>query len=437
MQIYKQRRLNLLSQLSSGVAIIPNSFEQKRSNDTHYNYRFDSYFYYLTGFDESESLLVLDAINKKSILFCKSKDPLRELWDGKRYGLELAKEQFLFDEVYDIGLVHQELYKLITNTKQLYYTLSHIEYYDKIILDILVKLRKNIRNGLEIPVQIIDINHLIAEKRLIKDATEISLLQKAADISIDAYISVMQSIKNIDYEYQVEAKFLECFVKNGARSPAYSPIIASGANACILHYSNNNVAFTKNGLILIDAGAEYMGYAADITRTFPVNGSFSKEQREIYEIVLEAQRAAMKAVKPGNDFLEPNREAMIVLAQGLERLGILPTTAEEALKEENQFYKRYSLHNVSHMLGLDVHDCAQARAENYKWGKLEAGMVLTVEPGLYFQIDDLTVPAKYRGIGVRIEDDVLVTPKGCKNLSAHIPTEVSEIESWIKKLWKK
>ncbi len=427
MQIYKQRRLNLLSQLSSGVAIIPNSFEQKRSNDTHYNYRFDSYFYYLTGFDESESLLVLDAINKKSILFCKSKDPLRELWDGKRYGLELAKEQFLFDEVYDIGLVHQELYKLITNTKQLYYTLSHIEYYDKIILDILVKLRKNIRNGLEIPVQIIDINHLIAEKRLIKDATEISLLQKAADISIDAYISVMQSIKNIDYEYQVEAKFLECFVKNGARSPAYSPIIASGANACILHYSNNNVAFTKNGLILIDAGAEYMGYAADITRTFPVNGSFSKEQREIYEIVLAANKEAIASVKPNVPFTTTYDVCLKILVQGLIDLKLLTGDVDSNI--ESRAYKQFFMHGVSHHLGLDVHDVGAIKLDGVS-RNLEAGMCITVEPGLYFAPSS-NIPEKYWNLAIRIEDDILITPNGNHNLTAKLTKEITEIEAII------
>ena len=273
--------------------------------------------------------------------------------------------------------------------------------------------------------------------RLLKDSLEVKELSSAIDSTKRGFEDVIKRIKTAKTERELEGVFFTRARSEG-NDVGYGSIVASGPHACTLHWKRNDGILRKGDLLLLDAGVEGNSlYTADITRTFPISGKFSKEQKEIYEIVLEAQRAAMKAVKPGNDFLEPNREAMIVLAQGLERLGILPTTAEEALKEENQFYKRYSLHNVSHMLGLDVHDCAQARAENYKWGKLEAGMVLTVEPGLYFQIDDLTVPAKYRGIGVRIEDDVLVTPKGCKNLSAHIPTEVSEIESWIKKLWKK
>ena len=214
------------------------------------------------------------------------------------------------------------------------------------------------------------------------------------------------------------------------------PPAASGHHACILHWTRNDGRLDKGELLLLDAGVEGNSlYTADITRTLPIGGKFSREQREIYELVLEAQAAAFRAVKPGNDFMEPNRAAMKVLAHGLERLGILSCPAEEALRDEKQLYRRYSLHNVSHMLGLDVHDCAQARQEVYKFGKLKAGMVLTVEPGLYFQIDDLTVPAKYRGIGVRIEDDVVVTAKGMKNLSADIPSTASDVEAWIAEVW--
>ena len=218
----------------------------------------------------------------------------------------------------------------------------------------------------------------------------------------------------------------------------YGSIVASGAHACTLHWRHNDGKIKKGDLLLLDAGIEGNSlYTADITRTLPISGKFTREQREVYDLVLAAQTAAFKEVKPGKDFMDPNRAAMKVLATGLERLGILPTSAAEALKEENQFYKRYSLHNVSHMLGLDVHDCAQARAETYKFGKLAPGMVLTVEPGLYFQLDDLTVPAKYRGIGIRIEDDVVVTEKGFKNLSAGIPREATDVERWMKSIWKK
>jgi Xaa-Pro aminopeptidase len=216
----------------------------------------------------------------------------------------------------------------------------------------------------------------------------------------------------------------------------YTSIVAAGSHACTLHWKKNDGAIRKRDLLLLDAGIEGNSlYTADVTRTLPISGRFTREQRAVYEIVLAAQRAALKIVKPGNDFMAPNTAAMAVLAHGLERLGILPMSAEEALRDENQFYRRYSLHNVSHMLGLDVHDCAQARAENYKYGRLEAGMVLTIEPGLYFQTDDLTVPEKYRGIGVRIEDDILVTAKGHRNLSAMLPREPDEIEEWMRRIW--
>jgi len=218
----------------------------------------------------------------------------------------------------------------------------------------------------------------------------------------------------------------------------YTSIVASGAHACTLHWKHNDGDIRKGDLLLLDAGIEgHSLYTADITRTLPISGKFTPEQRAVYEIVLEAQNAALKLVRPGNDFMAPNKAAMAVIAKGLERLGILPMSAEEALRDENQFYRRYSLHNVSHMLGLDVHDCAQARAENYKYGRLEPGMVLTIEPGLYFQTDDLTVPSKYRGIGVRIEDDVVVTEKGHRILSSSLPREVKDVEKWMKDLWKR
>jgi Xaa-Pro aminopeptidase len=235
-------------------------------------------------------------------------------------------------------------------------------------------------------------------------------------------------------EREVEAQFFTRARVEG-NDVGYGTIAAAGAHACILHWTNNDGALRKKDLLLLDAGVEgHALYTADITRTLPISGKFSKEQREIYELVWRAQQAAFEAVKPGNDFMEPNRRAMRVLAEGLVKLGILKVSADEALKDEHQFYKRYSLHNVSHMLGLDVHDCAKARQEVYRYGPLQVGMVLTVEPGLYFQEDDLTVPKKYRGIGVRIEDDLLVTAKGYENLSKAIPSEASAVEKWMRSL---
>jgi Xaa-Pro aminopeptidase len=275
----------------------------------------------------------------------------------------------------------------------------------------------------------------LSEMRLIKDAQELRELSAAIASTQRGFEDVLRGLKGAKSEREVEGIFnLRARVEGN--DVGYGTIAASGPHACILHWTRNDGAIKKGSLLLLDAGVEGNSlYTADITRTIPISGRFTKEQREIYQLVHDAQAAAFKAVKPGNDFMEPNRQAMQVLAEGLERLGILPS-AEDALKDEHQFYKRYSLHNVSHMLGLDVHDCALARQEVYKFGKLKPGYVLTVEPGLYFQVDDLTVPAKYRGIGVRIEDDVVVTDRGYRNLSKSIPSDPDAVEGWIKKLWK-
>ncbi|MBI3542686.1 MAG: Xaa-Pro dipeptidase, partial [Deltaproteobacteria bacterium] len=277
----------------------------------------------------------------------------------------------------------------------------------------------------------------LSEMRLLKDAEEVKELQAVVNATKRGFEDCIARLKTAKTERELEGVFYTRARMEG-NDVGYGSIVASGAHACTLHWKKNDGQVRKGDLLLLDAGIEGNSlYTADITRTLPISGKFTPAQKQIYELVLKAQAAALKEVKPGNDFMAPNRAAMQVLAHGLADLGILPTTAEEALREENQFYKRYSLHNVSHMLGLDVHDCAQARAENYKWGKLQPGMCLTVEPGLYFQLDDLTVPAKYRGIGVRIEDDVVVTAKGHKNLSGGIPTKVADLEKWMKSIWAK
>jgi Xaa-Pro aminopeptidase len=275
----------------------------------------------------------------------------------------------------------------------------------------------------------------LSEMRLLKDAQEVRELSSAIASTQRGFEDVIRSLRQARSEREVEGVFnLRARVEGN--DCGYNTIAASGEHACVLHWTRNTGALRPGTLLLLDAGVEaHTLYTADITRTLPVSGRFSKEQREVYELVHAAQAAAFGAVKPGNDFLDPNKVAMRVLAEGLERLGILEDAAV-ALADQNQFYKRYSLHNVSHMLGLDVHDCAQARAETYKFGKLQPGMVLTVEPGLYFQMDDMTVPARYRGIGVRIEDDVLVTAKGMRNLSAAFPSEAGDVEQWMAKLWK-
>ena len=262
-------------------------------------------------------------------------------------------------------------------------------------------------------------------------------LQSAISATKRGFEDVIARLKTASNERELEGVFWTRARIEG-NDVGYTSIVASGAHACTLHWKQNDGAIRKGDLLLLDAGIEgHSLYTADVTRTLPISGTFSREQRAIYEIVLAAQRAALAMVKPGNDFMAPNQAAMAVLATGLERLKILTVSAAEALRDENQFYRRYSLHNVSHMLGLDVHDCAQARAQNYKYGKLASGMVLTVEPGLYFQTDDLTVPTKYRGIGVRIEDDVLVTAQGHRVLSSGLPSDPDEVEKWMKQVWRR
>jgi len=275
----------------------------------------------------------------------------------------------------------------------------------------------------------------LSEMRLIKDAQEVRELSAAIASTKRGFEDVIAGLRTARHEREVEGIFnLRARVEGN--DTGYNTIAAAGEHACILHWVKNEGDVRPGTLLLLDAGVEaHTLYTADITRTLPISGRFSREQREIYELVHAAQAAAFEQVRPGRDFLDPNRAAMKVLAEGLERLGILDDAAA-ALADQNQFYKRYSLHNVSHMLGLDVHDCAQARAETYKFGQLKAGMVLTVEPGLYFQTDDLTVPARYRGIGVRIEDDVVVTPRGMRNLSADIPSASTDVEQWMSKVWK-
>jgi Xaa-Pro aminopeptidase len=277
----------------------------------------------------------------------------------------------------------------------------------------------------------------LSEMRLIKDPGEIRALHSAVLATKRGFEDVIERLRQAKSERELEGVFWTRARMEG-NDVGYTSIVAAGSHACTLHWKHNDGIIRKGDLLLLDAGIEgHSLYTADITRTLPISGQFTPEQRAIYQLVLEAQSAALKLVRPGNDFMAPNQAAMVVLAHGLARLGILPMSAEEALRKENQFYRRYSLHNVSHMLGLDVHDCAQARAENYKYGRLEAGMVLTVEPGLYFQTDDLTVPRRYRGIGVRIEDDVLVTPKGHRVLSASLPREPDQVEAWMRGIWKR
>ena len=435
-EAFAARRRALSAVYPGELLVIPTGHEKVRANDTLYRFRPGTDFYYLTGNHEPDCVLVMVPEKKnghRDVLFVEP-NPGRsdhtfytdrskgELWVGPRLGVPQSQARFAVHEARGLNELDEALgrwkvaspYRLLRGQSDaLDRALPAVEGRDRAFATAL------------------------SELRLIKDAVEIDELQKAVDSTKRGFEDVIRALGGkAKTERWVEGVFnLRARVEGN--DCGYNSIAAAGAHACVLHWTRNDGPLDEGDLLLLDAGVEaHTLYTADITRTLPISGKFSKEQREIYTLVHEAQAAAFAAVKPGNDFLEPNREAMKVLAHGLEKLGILPMSAAEALADENQFYKRYSLHNVSHMLGLDVHDCAQARQEAYKLGKLEPGMVLTVEPGLYFQLDDLTVPKKYRGIGVRTEDDVVVTQKGCKILSEDIPSELRAVEKWMKKLWK-
>ncbi len=434
-EAYRARRRALSELFPGATLVVPTGHEKIRANDTTYRFRPGSDFFYLTGNQEPDCVLALvpqAGGGHLDVLFVEP-NPGRstetfftdrakgELWVGARLGVKESRARFAVDEARGLPELKDFLKSLSGSAAP-----------------------RRVLRGLSAQVDELagkpderdqELAQALGEMRELKDALELRELSLAIASTHRAFDDILACIETAEHEREVEGAFAARARLEG-NDVGYETIAAAGAHACILHFSKNDGRIPPGSLLLVDAGIEGRSlYTADITRTFPVSGRFTKEQREIYDLVLASQVAGMAEVKPGNDFLAPHRAAMKVLAEGLERLGILEDSAE-ALQEDKQLYKRYTLHNTSHMLGLDVHDCAQARAETYREGKLKPGMVLTMEPGLYFQVDDLTVPAKYRGIGIRIEDDVLVTERGRRNLSLAIPREAAEVERWIAKAWK-
>ncbi|MEO1767280.1 aminopeptidase P N-terminal domain-containing protein [Thiobacter aerophilum] len=426
MNPYRDRRLKLAAQMGAGVAVIPTAPERLRNRDTTYPYRFDSYFHYLTGFPEPEAVLVL-VVNGgvKSILFCRDKDEEREIWDGFRYGPEAAREAFGMDEAYSITRLDEMMPKLLADQPDLFFDLGADPSWDTRVVGWLNSVRAQARNGVTAPAGIRDVRALLDEMRLIKDAYELAIMRRAATISGAAHRRAMRVTAPGRYEYEIEAELLHEFRRQGAQAPAYMPIVAGGANACVLHYVRNDAPLRDGDLLLIDAGCELDGYASDITRTFPVNGRFSAVQKDCYEIVLAAQQAAMEQVRVGRHWNEPHEAAVRVLVQGMLDLGLVTGSVEGVI--ESLAYKRFYMHKTGHWLGLDVHD-----AGDYKrggtWRRLEPGMVLTVEPGLYIRPGE-GVPQALWNIGIRIEDDVCVTDGACEVLTAATPKTVAEIEA--------
>ncbi|MBI2312829.1 MAG: aminopeptidase P N-terminal domain-containing protein [Betaproteobacteria bacterium] len=425
-QSYQARRARLAEAMGTGVAIVPTSPERVRNRDAHYPYRFDSYFYYLTGFREPEAVLVLvGGEQPRSILFCRDKNPEREVWDGYRYGPDAAREAFGFDEAHSLAALDEMAPKLLADRQAVFCPVGWDAAWDARIVGWINGLRAEVRSGVAAPSEIRDVRVLLDELRLIKGPEELVLMRRAADISTSAHRRAMGATRPGMKEFEIEAELVHEFRRHGASAPAYSPIVAGGANACVLHYVENSAELRAGDLLLIDAGCEWEGYAADITRSFPVSGMFSAIQRDVYDLVLAAQQAAIDRVKPGSPWDEPHEAALKVLAQGMADFGLCQGSVEGVL--ESGDYKRFYMHRTGHWLGLDVHDAGDYKREG-KWRPLVPGMTLTVEPGFYVRPAE-SVPEKFWNIGVRIEDDVLVTEAGCEVLTGAAPKAIADVEA--------
>lgn len=427
---YVARRERVFAAIGDDIAILPTAPEVLRNRDTGFLYRHDSHFYYLTGFAEPEAVLVMVGGNeRKAILFCREKNIEREIWDGYRYGPDAARDVFVFDEALPIEKLKEELPKLMSDRSVVHTPIGMSASWDAEIAAAINAVRGMSRTGVSAPRSVTDLRALLDDMRLIKDAHEIALMRRAAQISSAAHARAMAFARPGQHEYQVEAELAHEFIRHGARTPAYNHIVASGPNACVLHYNDSNRLMQDGDLLLIDAGCEYAGYASDITRTFPVNGKFSGPQRDVYQAVLDAELACMDALKPGKSFNEYHGVAERVLSQRLLDLGLLKGSLDEVLEQKT--FTKFYMHRAGHWLGMDVHDAGDYRKQGV-WQTLKPGMVLTNEPGLYIR-PDADVPEHFWNIGVRIEDDVLITADGNENLTAATPKAVAEVEAACKR----
>jgi Xaa-Pro aminopeptidase len=408
----------------SSVAVLPAAPVFVRNNDVEHEYRQDSDFYYLTGFDEPESVVVLDAVERKMTLFVRVRDPEREVWDGPRAGLDGAKEVFGAQEAFAIGELDAKLPDLLQNRRRLFYRLGRHRAFDDRVLGAIDRVRARHRKGVTPPAEIVDTGTILHEMRLRKNADELAAMRQAARITREAHEGAMAHARPGMHEYEVEALLLDIFRRRGSERPAYGSIVGSGPNACVLHYRKNDRRIDAGDLLLIDAGCEYGYYASDVTRTFPVGRRFSREQQAIYELVLEAQLAGIDAARAGTTLDAIHTSTVDVVTRGLVRLGLLAGELEKLV--ETEAYKRFFMHRTSHWLGMDVHDVGPYFVEG-KPRPLDAGMVITIEPGIYVAPGDDSVAPQWRGIGVRIEDDVLVTGSSPEVLTAGIPKSVDEV----------
>jgi Xaa-Pro aminopeptidase len=425
---FARRRKNLMALMDpNSIAIIPSARAQVRSRDTDYPFRQDSDFYYLSGFAEPDAVLVLLPGRRygQFVIFCRERDVGSELWHGERAGPEGVCEKYSADDAFPIGDIDDILPGLLEGRERVYYSMGRSTEFDRQIMGWVNSIRGKAATGAAPPGEFTDLNYMLHELRLFKSAAELRLMRKAADITARAHCRAMQACRSGLYEYQLDAELQHEFVTRGARFPAYPSIVGGGHNACVMHYIDNSDKLRDGDMVLIDAGCELEYYASDVTRTFPVNGSYSAEQRALYEVVLNAQLAAIAQIKPGNHWNQPHDASVKVLTEGLVELGLLKGRVVNLIRRAA--YRDFYMHRVGHWLGLDVHDVGDYRVGS-EWRMLEPGMVMTVEPGLYVSPDNTNVAKRWRGIGIRIEDDVVVTDKGCDVISSGVPKTVEDIE---------
>jgi Xaa-Pro aminopeptidase len=426
---YARRRKALMAQMvPNSIAILPAAAVAVRNRDVEHVYRQDSDFQYLSGFPEPEAVIALipGREHGEYVLFCRERNPERELWDGLRAGQEGAVRDFGADDAFPISDIDDILPGLIEGRDRVYSSIGSHPEFDRHLMDWINSIRSKARLGAQPPNEFEALDHLLHDMRLYKSAAEIKVMRRAADISARAHVRAMQACRAGLHEYSLEAELDYEFRKGGAKMPAYGSIVAAGRNACILHYQQNDAVLRDGDLVLIDAGCEIECYASDITRTFPVSGRFSPEQKAIYELVLEAQQAAFAAIGPDKHWNQGHEATVQVITQGLVRLGLLKGEVDELIARDA--HRAFYMHRAGHWLGLDVHDVGEYKVGG-EWRVLEPGMTLTVEPGIYIAPDNLSVAKKWRGIGVRIEDDVVVTKKGCEILTGAVPKSVADIEA--------
>ncbi|MEQ8261224.1 MAG: Xaa-Pro aminopeptidase [Alcanivorax sp.] len=432
LQEFQRRRRELMEQMEpNSIAILAAAPERTRNRDVEHPYRQDSDFWYLSGFPEAEAVMVLlpGREHGEYVLFCRERDRAREIWNGYRAGPEGAVAEYGADDAFPINDIDDILPGLVEGRERVYYDLGRDAGFDSRLMGWINTIREQVRSGAQPPGEFVALSHLLHDMRLFKSKAEADLMRQAAQISAGAHVRAMQAVRPGLYEYQLEAEYLHEFMRHGARSPAYPSIVGGGANGCILHYIENSAPLKDGDLVLVDAGCELHNYASDITRTFPVNGKFSGEQRALYELVLASQYAAIEATHTGNHWNVPHETVVRILTEGLVDLGLLAGHVDDLIEEQS--YQRFFMHRTGHWLGLDVHDVGDYRIGG-EWRQLEPGMTLTVEPGLYIAPDDDTVEDRWRGIGIRIEDDVLVTKDGCDVLTRDVPKNIDDIEALMR-----